>query len=155
MSNGLITFIPAMMDVSCGTSALDCRLTPMQMVMADVKAMARNGVRCFPSMLRSTITRQSGMSLFATWTNVRDYFLQTCLSMIEISMLGSMCMIPLMMALPAMVVVTMGAICICSILALSVPLNGKQVLQSRMPADHPTDEFSDEHWIYVNGMMTR
>jgi hypothetical protein len=40
------------------------------------------------------------------------------------------------------------------IMILSMPMNGEQVMRSPMPPGRSIDEFNDEHWIYVNGMMT-
>ena len=152
ISGSAVTFVPGMMDGSCGTSPVHYRNTLMRIMLDDMKVMAQN-MHCLPDMVMSMWSMEFGKDMFMTWMDIRDCGLQMMLLTVELW--GMMCAIPMIMYLPGMISMPMCALIACCIAVLSMPSNGDQMMRSSMPSGRSSDEFPDERWICINGSMTR
>jgi hypothetical protein len=150
-SNSSVTFIPAMMDGSCGTSPTMQRMSPMQMMMMDMKIMVQN-MMCIPEMIGSMMTMDNMMDMMGSWTMMRDTCLQTMLCMIEMCMV--VVMIPCFLMMPGMAFMCMCCMCGCAILMICWPMNGEQMMRCAGRGQQ-MDQYADERWVYINGAMTR
>ena len=153
-SNCSVTFIPAMMDGSCGTSPTMQRLSLMQMIAMDVKVMAQN-LMCIPEMVCSMLTLEMVFSMCDSWTNTRDLCLQTILCTIEMFMI--VLVIPCFLAMPGIAFMCTCCMCACAIKVLCWPMNGVRVMRciANGKTKENQDKFTDERWLYINGAMTR
>lgn len=88
ISDGSITFLPDMMDPMCRTSSVECRMSAMQIMMADVKLIGNNVMRCVPEMMRSMMTMEGGGIVPGTVGEMRDMCLQMGLGCVEMYMIG-------------------------------------------------------------------
>lgn len=152
LSGASVTMIPAMMDKSCGTSSVYNRMTPMRIMMDEMRVMLRN-MSCVPDMMMSIWSMQLDMGMFSTWMDMRDACLQMMLMIVECW--AMMFCMPMMLYMPGIVSMTMCVALTCCIMILAMPMNGKRVVRCSMPSARGMDEFSDEKWIFVNGAMTR
>jgi hypothetical protein len=150
--NAPVAMVPAMMDKSCGTSPVHHRMTPMRMMMDDMRVMMRN-LGCLPDMMMSMWSMEFGMSMFMTWMDMRDCCLQVMLMMVECC--AMMLCLPTMLYMPGIVSMTMGCLFAGCVMMLAMPMNRDMIMRCQMPDGHGIDEFSDEKWICINGSMTR
>ncbi|RDW71720.1 hypothetical protein BP5796_07754 [Coleophoma crateriformis] len=143
-----VTFIPAMIDGSCGTTPLSFRETPLQLLLNDLKIIGQN-FACVPEMARSLCTLKSVKDLFESWRAFRDLLLQILLALIEIVAL--VMAVPMFLALPGGLFLGGCLIFGCVVALLSMPLKGSRILRNRHYAE---GEFDDERWVFVNGSLT-
>jgi hypothetical protein len=146
-----ITFIPAMLDGSCGTSPSKHKQTVLGMVFMETMIMARN-MWCIPEMIRSMINMGTMQSMLGSWRNTRDFILQCMLALIETCML--IMVFPAFLVMPglAFTVLCIGSASVVTM--ISWPLYGEQVIRCTAKGQQ-NDDCMDERWIYINGAMTR
>jgi len=150
-SSSSVTFIPAMMDGTCGTSPALQRMSPMQMLMMDMKIMAQNMI-CIPEMIGSMMTTDNMMETMGSWTMVRDTCLQTMLCVAEMCML---CLaLPCFMMMPGMAFMCMCMMCAAVIMMMCWPMNGEQIMRCAAQGQM-MDSYPEERWVCINGAMTR
>lgn len=150
-SSSAVTFIPAMIDGSCGTSPVMHRYTPMQMMLNDMRIMAQN-MRCLPEMMGSMMSLGMMQSTLGSWRNLRDMCLQVILTVMEMWMV--VMMLPAFLAMPGLAFAVWCCICTMTIATLSWPLKGDQVIRCTSKGQQ-SDQHADERWVYINGAMTR
>ncbi|KAL3423690.1 hypothetical protein PVAG01_05437 [Phlyctema vagabunda] len=143
-----VTFVPAMIDGSCGTSPVSYRQTPIHLFWNDVKLMAHN-LDCIPEMARTICTLETVRDVFETWKSARDILLQILLAIVQICALSIV--IPAYLFLPGAAFLGGCITLACTVAILSSPLKGRRVVRNKGYIDM---EYSDERWIYVNGSMT-
>ena len=85
IADGSITFLPGMMDPMCGTTSVEYRMGPMQMMMQDAKLMGSNIMRCWPEMMRGVA---SGEMIPGSVSEMRDLCLQMGLGWVEMCGIG-------------------------------------------------------------------
>jgi hypothetical protein len=86
---------------------------------------------------------------------MRDICLQMMLSLIEICIL--VMVVPCFLAMPGMAFTCMCCICAFTIMLISWPMNGEQVVRcvAKGRAMENQAQYADERWVYINGAMTR
>jgi len=153
-SNSSVTFIPAILDGSCGTSPTMQRMSSTQMIVMDIKVMAHNMI-CFPEMIGSLITVDKMTSVFGSWINLRDICLQMLLCVMEMCMVAMV--IPCFLAMPGIAFLTMCCLCAFAISLICWPMNGEQVMRcvAKGQVMDSQVQYADEKWVYINGAMTR
>jgi hypothetical protein len=91
--------------------------------------------------------------LFGSRYHAIDTILQTALFTIQAMLV--IYSLPMILLLPGLLSVPIiGAACLLS-MALAWPMRGPRIVLTTTNPAPMTEDFSDEKWIYVNGMMCR
>jgi len=150
MTSAAVTFVPTLVDGSCGTSPIHHREMTLRLVLNELKITVQN-LRCLPAMARSTCSLDFARSLIRSWADFRDLCLQIALGVVELW--GMMLAIPISLTLPGILFAPICAMFVGLVMALSWLLNREKVILSTSPSS--SKEFSGEKWIYINSSMTR
>ena len=151
-----VTFLPAMMDVSCGTMPISRRQSGMTMILTDMRIMVQNIIDCYPDMIRSLWAMDLGRSVMGSIKimDMVDLGLQMILGMMQIFMM--MAMVPACMMLPGVMLLPACMTYVGVCMMLCWPLNGETVMRcSCCKQRAPDDIMAEERWIHINGSMTR
>jgi hypothetical protein len=155
LTDGAVSYIPAMMDGSCGTMPMHHRQTPMRIMMRELKIMMQNVVICVPEMLRSMwFHEMSGRRMIMSMSglDIMDAYLQIMLGMMEMCFVTLF--IPAFIMLPGFILASACAVFAATIALMCWPMNGDRVIRCPSSTLH-SEETADEKWIYINGSMTR
>jgi hypothetical protein len=150
--NAMVDFIPSQIDGLCGTMPTHHRQEASRILWGDIRVMAQN-VGCLPAMLRATCSTKVLRSLFKNPVDARDALLQFCLATMQMWML--LVALPAFISLPGLLFAGFVNSFWLLTLALIWPLSGPRILMTEQEKAPMTEDFSDERWIYVNGMMCR
>jgi hypothetical protein len=147
-----VVFIPAQIDSLCGTSPAHHKQTVLQLLLNDLQVLAQN-IYCLPAMMRASSSSKLLRNSFRSPVQARDTILQVLLAMAQSWML--VIAIPALLLLPGFISATVFGICWIVTFAITWALHGPRVVMSSQARAPMTEDFSDERWIYVNGMMCR
>jgi hypothetical protein len=147
----MVNFIPAQIDGLCGTIPAHHKRSWERLMMEDLHVFVQN-MRCLPAMAKAACSTKV-LSLLKNPADARDTILLLCLSSIQISVL--LVALPAFLSLPGLLSIGFVNGFWALTFAMTWPLSGPRVLISEREKALITDGFSDERWIYVNGMMCR
>ena len=150
--SSMVNFIPAQIDGLCGTMPAYHKQAASRLLWGDLRVLIQN-MRCLPAMVMATCSTKVLRSLLKNPADVRDTILQLCLASIHICVL--VISVPAFLTLPGLLFTGFMNGIWALTLAMTWPLSGPRVFTSEREKAPMTDDFSDERWIYVNGMMCR
>jgi hypothetical protein len=152
LTSPIVTFVPALQDVSCCTSPVIYRQKPMQLSIDGLGLLLQN--LCYtPQMVRSRLTRSMVRNAVGEWKDVRDIALHVLLIIIEFW--GTVVILPAFLVLPGIV---FSILCVMSagvIAVLTWPLHGSRVVSSGKERKNNLEQISGVKLLYINGSITR
>jgi hypothetical protein len=148
----MVNFIPAQIDGLCGTIPAHHKVATLGLVMDDLRVLIQN-ISCLSAMAKAACSANVLRSLFKNPADARDTILQLCLASIQVCVLAIA--LPAFLSLPGFLFIGLVNGLWALTLAMTWPLSGPRVLISEREKAPMIGEFSDERWIYVNGMMCR
>ncbi len=148
----MVNFIPAQIDGLCGTAPAHHKQAPTRLLLGDLRVLMQN-INCLPAMVRSVCSQKVFWSRFGALPDARDTVLEYCLTLMHIWMV--VVAVPAFLLLPGSIFLLCTGICSVVTMALTWPLQGQRIVMSAREQDENAEDFSDERWIYVNGMMCR
>jgi len=152
ISSDGVTFLPAMVDASCGTSATHHRQTTAQMFLNDLRIVTQS-VRCIPQMARSVLSMKFARSIPRSVPDIWDICLQGILSILEFWAL--IIAVPAFLYLPGIVFVPLCGVFIALVRVLSWPLNKSPLVRTSRGLKDSTRVFPEETWMFIPGSATR
>jgi hypothetical protein len=150
--SSMVGFIPAQIDGLCGTMPAYHRQTASLLLWGDVWVLIQN-LSCLPTMAKATCSTTVLRNLLKNPMDARDTLVQAFLAIMQIWVL--VVAIPAFITLPGLLFAGFVNAAWLLTLAMAWPLSGSRILIHEQEKALMTDEFSDERWIYVNGMMCR
>jgi hypothetical protein len=150
--SSMVNFIPAQIDGLCGTMPAHHKQAASQLLLGDLRILIQN-VSCLPAMVKATCSTKVLRSLLKNPLDARDSFLQSCLAVMQIWALAFALLA--FISFPGILFIGFMIGFWLLTLAMTWPLSGPRFLMSEREKALMTDDFSDERWIYVNGMMCR
>lgn len=148
----VVTLIPSQIDGLAGTSAQMYRQSSLQLARKELKVMLQN-VRCLPKMATSASVAELKKEYLRSYGTTKEMALQACLMGVETWFL--LVMVPLFLCAPGAVFVVAACVVAGLVGMLARGLNGRRVVKSGKGDSSMVDEFADERWLFVNGIMTR
>ena len=152
LASSMVNFIPAQIDGLCATIPTHHKVAALWLVMDNLRVLIHN-ISCLSAMAKTTCSMNVLRSLFKNPADMRDTIFQLCLASIQVCVL--VIALPAFLFLPGLLFIGLVNGFWALTLAITWPLSGPRVLISEREKVPMTDEFSDERWIYVNGMMCR
>lgn len=150
--SSMVNFIPAQIDGLSGTMPAHHRQAAWRLVWEDVRVLIQN-LGCIPAMAKATCSTKVLRNLFKNPMDARDTVLLAGLGFVQIWML--VVTVPAFISLPGILFSCFMTSFWLPTLAMTWPLSGPRVLMDEREKAPMTDGFSDERWIYVNGMSCR
>jgi hypothetical protein len=150
--SSMVNFIPAQIDGLCGTIPAYHRQAASLLLWGDVRVLIRN-LSCLPAMVKATCSTTVLRNLLKDPIDARDTLMQACLAIMQIWVF--VVAIPAFITLPGFLFAGFMNAAWLLTLAMTWPLSGPRILIQEQEKAPMTNEFSDERWIYVNGMMCR
>ena len=148
-----ISFLPAQMDGSAGTSTRAAREDPLRLFLRDLGVLL-SMIGYLPWVVLPFRTKDKGAELHWSPRGIRNSILQALLILFQTLLLFA--------ALPALIILPGGVSAIVALLswfiiyALSWPLQGPRVVYSNLEEDSTAPkDFADERWLFFNGCWTR
>jgi hypothetical protein len=149
--SSIVDFIPDQIDSFCGTMPAHHKQAASRLMMDDLRVLIQN-MGCLPAMVRATCSTKVLRSLFKNPMDARDTLLHVCLATMQIWALAIA--LPAFMSLPGLLFAGFMTVSWLLTLAMTWPLSGPRVLIDEREKAPKTEDFSDERWIYVNGVMS-
>lgn len=150
--NSMVNFIPAQIDGLCGTMPAHHKKAASQLLWGDLRVLVQN-MSYLPTVAMATCSTEVLRSFFKNPMDARDALLQACLATMQVWAL--VIALPAFISLPGLLFAGLMSVFWLLTLAMTWPLTGPRVLINEGEKTSMTDDFSDEKWIYVNGMMCR
>lgn len=150
--SSIVNLIPAQIDGLCGTIPACHRQAASLLVWGDIRVLIQN-LSCLPTMAKATCSTTVLRNLLKNPVDARDTLMQACLAIIQFWVL--VVAIPAFIALPGLLFAGFMNTAWLLTLAMTWPLSGPRISIHEQEKTPMTNEFSDERWIYVNGMMCR
>jgi hypothetical protein len=150
--SSMVNFIPAQIDGLCGTMPAHQKQAAWGLLLGDVQILIQN-MCTLPAMLRAMCSTTVLRKLFKNPLDARDTLIQSFLAIVQMWMLAVA--VPAFLILPGtLFAASMSAFWLIT-LAITWPLSCSKMVVYNHQRAPMTDDFSDERWIYVNGMMCR
>ncbi len=150
--SSIVNFIPAQLDGLCGTMPTHHKQAASRLLWGDLRVLFQN-LGCLPAMAKSTCSTKVLRNLFKHPVDARDTILEAFLAIVQIWLLATA--LPAFVSLPGLLFAGfMNSVWLLT-LAMIWPLSGPRVFVKEREKAPMTNGFSDERWIYVNGMMCR
>ncbi|KAI9744100.1 MAG: hypothetical protein M1818_002252 [Claussenomyces sp. TS43310] len=150
VTESVVDFIPAQIDGLCGTCPSRQKQTSRHVFLTDLLVLFQN-IGYVPRMAMLSYAPKRWRS---TPSLAGETALHCSLALAQVCMLSTAVLC--FFLLPGLVLATWVALCWIVTAALSWPLNGPAIVRIMPGKAAPmTEDFSDECWLYINGMMTR
>jgi hypothetical protein len=149
-ASSMVNFIPAQIDGLCGTMPASHKYCASQLMMDDLRVLIQN-MSYLSAMAKAICSTKVLRGLFKNPMDARDTLLQACLALMQFWAL--VIALPAFISLPGLLFAGFVNVFWLLTLAMTWPLSGPRVLVYEREKAPMTDGFSDERWIYVNGMM--
>lgn len=141
------------MDALAGTTTEASRNNPLRLLMKDFSVLLKM-LPLLPLTLLPVKASETRAATYSVLITIRDYFLNGCLIILEISFL--FLAVPAMFVLPGSLSLVVVALYTLATIILTWPLHGERIAYSKMDerTTATAKRYESERWLFVNGIMT-
>lgn len=148
----MVNFIPAQIDGLCGTMPNLQRREASGILWGDIRLLIQN-MGCLSAMVKTACSAKVLRSLIKDPLDARDTLLQCCIATLQIWIL--VIAPAAFICLPGLVFAGFFNTLWLLMLAMTWPLSGPRIWTNGQEKAQISGDFSEERWIYVNGIMCR